>query len=298
MTAPGRPLLEAATCPTCRVSDARPYADLHGYRFLRCTGCGLVYMNPRPTRDGLRALYTARYFESHDPSYGYPVYEKDRPSLREKAQRILPAIERHGPVGALLDIGCAYGFTLEVARERGWRVQGVEPAPAVGARVAERLGVPVARDLATAALPEATFDAVTLWDVVEHLPDPRATLTEVRRILRPGGLCSLVTPDVGSLAARVLGSRWEEKLKMPEHIFFFDRLSLTRLLRATGFTPLEWGTVGKRMTTEETLTRLLPAAPWLFGPARALARVTGAHRVAAYFDPRWKMSVVARADPQ
>lgn len=291
------PPLEAAACPTCPGSDARPHAELHGYRFVRCTGCGLVYMSPRPTPDALRALYTERYFESHDPTCGYPVYEKDRPSLREKAQRILPALERHGPVGSLLDVGCAYGFTLEVARERGWSVQGIEPAQDVGAKVTERLGVRVERDLVGAALPAATFDAVTLWDVVEHLPDPRAILAEVRRILRPGGLCSVVTPDVGSLAARLLGSRWEEKQKMPEHIFFFDRGSLIRLLRAAGFTPLEWGTVGKRMTAEETLTRLLPAAPWAFGPALALARVTGAHRVAAYFDPRWKMSVVARADP-
>jgi SAM-dependent methyltransferase len=255
-------------------------------------------MNPRPTRDGLRALYTEHYFESDDPACGYPVYEKDGPSLREKAQRLLPALERHGRVGALLDVGCAYGFTLEVARERGWTVQGIEPAQAVGARVAERLGVPVAGDLTAAALPTGSFDAVTLWDVIEHLPDPRATLGEVRRILRPGGLCSVVTPDVGSLAARVLGSRWEEKQKMPEHIYFFSRRSLTRLLDEAGFTPLEWGTVGKRMTAEETLTRLRPAAPWLFGPARAIARVTGTHRVAAYFDPRWKMSVVARVDPQ
>ncbi|HEX6736826.1 MAG TPA: class I SAM-dependent methyltransferase [Vicinamibacteria bacterium] len=296
MLQPGPDGLEAALCPTCRHQDASPFRELQGYRFLRCRGCGLAYMSPRPRPERLRALYTEEYFASRDPSCGYPSYRADRDSLREKAERLLRVVERHGPRGRLLDIGCALGFTLEVARERGWEAAGVEASPAAAEDAARRLGpaVPIAPDLEQARFPDASFDAVTLWDVIEHLPDPRQSLLEVARLLRPGGVCSVVTPDVGSLAAKVLGARWEEMQKMPEHIYFFDRRSLATLLRATGFEPLEWGTVGKRMSLEETATRLLPSAPRLWGALRGLARALGQQGRVAYFDPRWKMAVTAR----
>jgi SAM-dependent methyltransferase len=195
----------------------------------------------------------------------------------------------------LLDVGCAFGYTLAVARERGWEVTGVEAAAAVRERTARELGVRVEPDLLAAHFPAGSFDAVTLWDVIEHLPDPRAALLEVARLLAPGGVCSVVTPDGGSMAARLLGARWEERQKMPEHIFFFDRPSLSALLRSCGFAPLEWGTVGKRMSLDETLTRLTPAAPRVLGLVQRAARALGARRLVAHFDPRWKMAVVARA---
>lgn len=251
-------------------------------------------MSPRPAAAALRALYDDHYFHSPDATCGYADYAADRAPLREKAERLLPALERHGAVGRLLDVGCAFGYTLAVAQERGWSVTGVEPAPAVRERTARELGVRVEPDLPAARFPDASFEAVTLWDVIEHLPDPRAALLEVARILAPGGLCSVVTPDGGSLAARLLGARWEERQKMPEHIFFFDRPSLSTLLRSCGFEPLEWGTVGKRMSLDETLARLAPAAPRVLGLLRRAARPLGARRLVAYFDPRWKMAVVAR----
>jgi SAM-dependent methyltransferase len=254
-------------------------------------------MSPRPTPAALRALYSADYFASRDPTWGYAVYEADRDSLRDKARRLLEVVERHRPAGALLDVGCAYGFTLEVARERGWQVLGVEAARDVGALTQARLGVAVHADLLAAGLPAEGLDAVTLWDVVEHLPDPRAALAEVHRILKPGGVFSVVTPDVGSLAARVLGSRWEEMTKMPEHIFFFDRRSLGALLRATGFEPLEWGTVGKRTTLGEAVGRMTATAPPLWRAIRAALRAGGLDGRTAYVDPRWKMSVTARRLP-
>jgi SAM-dependent methyltransferase len=253
-------------------------------------------MDPRPTPEALLALYDERYFASDDPHCGYAVYTADREALVDKATRLLDALERHGPRGRLLDVGCAYGFLLEVARARGWDVAAVEPATAVAAQVSARFGIPVPRDLAAAAHPDASFDAVTLWDVIEHLPEPRAELAEVARVLKPGGLCSVVTPDIDSLAARLLGRRWEEVQKLPEHVCFFGRASLGRLLEASGLRPIAWGTVGKRMALEEVLVRLTPTAPRLIGPLHALARGLGFDRHVGYFDPLWKLWVVARLE--
>ncbi len=251
-------------------------------------------MSPRPTPSRLAGLYGEAYFDSRDPACGYPVYRSDRAAVRDKAERLLPGVERHVRKGRLLDLGCAYGFIMEVAQERGWEVVGIEPAETVAAAAASSLGVKVATDLWRAGLPASSFDAVLLWDVIEHLPDLRRTLAELVRILRPGGVLSVVTPDLGSLAARILGRRWEEMRKMPEHIYFFNRESLAALLRGAGFELLEWGTVGKRMSLEETLSRLVPAAPWFWGTALAVARACRLSRLVAYFDPRWKLVLTAR----
>ncbi len=91
--------------------------------------------------------------------------------------------------------------------------------------IADAAAVPCAGD---------TFDAVTLWDVLEHLPEPHAALAEIARILRPGGRLVLTTGDVGSLAARLSGSRWH-LYTIPEHLFFYTRKSLRLLLEAHGF---------------------------------------------------------------
>jgi SAM-dependent methyltransferase len=254
-------------------------------------------MSPRPTAGALRALYSAGYFESPDPTWGYAVYQADRDSLRDKARRLLAVVERHRPPGRLLDVGCAYGFTLEVARERGWQVVGVEAAGDVAAATQARLGVTVHPELIAAGLPADSLDAVTLWDVIEHLPDPRSAAVEVHRVLKPGGLFSVVTPDVGSLAARLLGGRWEEMTKMPEHIFFFDRRSLSALLRSAGFEPLEWGTVGKQTRLGDAVTRMVPTAPPFWRAVHSLMRGTGLAGRVAYVDPRWKMAVTARRLP-
>jgi SAM-dependent methyltransferase len=286
---------ESVVCLTCDQGDAASFGETAGYRFERCRRCGLVYMNPRPTATDLSSLYTETCFHSQDDSRGFTDYGADRAAVRDKSERLLAAMERHAPAGRVLDVGCAYGFTLEVARERGWEVAGVEPVPEAARVAAQRAGVPVAADLLEAAFPSASFDAVILWDVIEHLPDRRATLEEVRRILRPGGICSLVTPDVGSLGARILGSRWEEMRKVPEHIILFDRNSLAALLRATGFEPVEWDSVGKRICVEEVLTRLAPTAPWLWKAVGALARALRLSSRVAYFDPRWKLSLIARS---
>ncbi len=105
----------------------------------------------------------------------------------------------------------------------------------------------------------------------------------------------LTSASLGSLAARVLGSRWEEMRKMPEHILFFDRRTVGDLLRRTGFEPVAWGTVGKLMTIDEVLERVEHTLPWLWRIVRRGARRVGISSRVYHLDPRWKMHVVGRA---
>ena len=110
--------------------------------------------------------------------------------------------------------------------------------------------------LESAAYPPAAFDIVTLWEVIEHLADPRRFLEEVSRVLKPGGLIALSTPDAGSAAARLSGARWLGWRKIPEHLFFFDRPGLARLFDQAGFDVVDSRYVSLTVPVRFALQRL------------------------------------------
>jgi SAM-dependent methyltransferase len=148
----------------------------------------------------------------------------------------------HKPEGRLLDVGCGSGEWLLAMRDLGWEVEGVDfDGDAVQA--AAEQGVLVRRGvLEDQHYPAGSFDAVTLNHVIEHVPDPLATLRECARVLRPGGDLVLFTPNNGSLGHRVFGCHWRG-LEPPRHLHVFCPESMSALLRAAGFTRYEVSTL-------------------------------------------------------
>jgi SAM-dependent methyltransferase len=195
-------------------------------------------MDPQPTESELASLYSERYYVSYDSrEQGYDGYvteaENWRRTFRDRLGD-LPATP-----GKLLDVGAATGFFVEQARAVGWDAIGVEPSAWAADYARRELGVEVfTGTLESMKFGDQAFDVVTMWEVIEHLPDPMVTLDEIRRILRPGGRLVLSTPDSGSRVARASGKRWLGWRKVPEHLFFFDRPNLDRLLVRAGFTPV------------------------------------------------------------
>jgi SAM-dependent methyltransferase len=134
----------------------------------------------------------------------------------------------------LLDIGCGNGDFLARMRALSWEVHGVEPDPAAAA-AARAAGLDVATGtLADVTWPDGSFDAVTMSSVIEHLHDPGAALASAFRLLAPGGMLHLVTPNGDALGAERFGTHWRG-LEAPRHLVLFNRRSLTKLLVACGF---------------------------------------------------------------
>jgi len=239
-TAP-QPAAPTRPCPLCGARH-NP-ADGGGRvaaRPVTCPRCGLVFVDPVPAEATDAATYGAGYYEPWQRDE-----ERPRRSLWRRRLRLLQA--RAGRRAALLDVGCGDGLFLRVARDAGWRVDGIEFSPEGAGRAAARLERPVAvGDLAAATVLPGPFDVVTLWHVLEHLPEPRPMLAAARRRLRPGGLLVVAVPNLDNIpmraAYRVARGRplplFEPGAREP-HLSHFDRTTLRRILADAGFAAIE-----------------------------------------------------------
>lgn len=228
-------------------------------RLVRCVNCGLIFVNPRPAFEDLARQYEGSYFHCPHPTFGgYEDYESDREDImrtfRGRMKLIRPLLGSGTP--RLLDVGCATGIFLEVAREAGWHGEGLDISAYALARAQEK-GFEVHRGtLASARLPAGGYDVITMWDLIEHVTDPAAVLAEGHRLLRPGGVLAISTPDAGSLLARVLGNRWLGFRSIDEHLYFFSRRSMGAMLETAGLTVRRFVPVGKYLALPRLVERL------------------------------------------
>jgi 2-polyprenyl-3-methyl-5-hydroxy-6-metoxy-1,4-benzoquinol methylase len=163
--------------------------------------------------------------------------------------RHLDRIERVMKPGRVLDVGCATGDFLIVARDRGWEPLGVDPSPA--REQAQAAGLPmVGHTLHDAEVAASSIDLVTFWDVLEHVPDPVDQLRRAVELLKPDGMVGITVPNAGGALAKISGRRWFGYKTAGEHLQFFTALTLQRTFAAAGMAveglrPVAWScTVG------------------------------------------------------
>lgn len=233
-------------CPLCGSGDSveRHAAPLP----VRECSCGLAFLWPRPSEENLKEIYTEDYYKS----WGLEG-ENDALPRRMKhltfASRLRAVEALNVAPGKVLDVGCATGYFLEVASERGWDVAGVELSAYSAGLAAVKFGERIFNgSLEQAAFHDGAFDLVTLSDLIEHVPHPLAFLHEVRRILKPGGLVMIVTPDLGSLSERVMKGKWSHY--KVEHLYYFSAATLTACLEKAGFVPVMTGSAPKYLNLD------------------------------------------------
>jgi 2-polyprenyl-3-methyl-5-hydroxy-6-metoxy-1,4-benzoquinol methylase len=216
-------------CPLCAgerhktvftARDVNSNTTDHDFSVVRCP-CRMTFLNPVP-RD-LGRYYPATYDAHRDLGDG-----KKRRKKSHRFDRILDLTP-----GDLLDVGCGSGFDLLTMRDRGWRVAGVEMNPQAVER-ARAQGLDIRQGtLADARFPDGSFDVVTLFHVLEHVPDVLSLVQEIRRILRPGGLMLAQVPNFDGANARLFKAHWYE-LDVPRHVNFFSSTTLKDLAAKAG----------------------------------------------------------------
>ncbi|MBL8363174.1 MAG: class I SAM-dependent methyltransferase [Rubrivivax sp.] len=253
-------------CPVCARPEPRPLYTKDGYRIVQCAGCALAYVADDPAAIDFDALYGESYYRGGSDAV-FADYLGQEAARRAQARRRLAWL-RHVPPrwprsGRLLDVGCAAGFFLAEAQAH-YDVQGVELSTWSAAHARERLGLPVLTGtLQQAALPAASVDIVTLWDVIEHVPEPVPLLAEAARVMKPGALLVLTTGDWGSAYAQARGADWH-LMTPPWHLTYFSRATLAEAARRAGLRVRSWQSEGVggdgrywRSRTGLVLTRLL-----------------------------------------
>ncbi|MEK7743417.1 MAG: class I SAM-dependent methyltransferase [Elusimicrobiota bacterium] len=251
-------------------------------RVVRCRSCGLVYTDPRPEDSFLLQGYA----DSADTQYA-----EEAANRSINAYLSLNTIRRFLKGGRLLDVGCALGYFLNAARV-DFEVTGVEPSVWAADQARSRFKVEVRTGtLLEQSFPDGSFDAVTMIDVLEHLGDPASMLDEVRRVLKPGGLLYLVTPDIDSLSARLLRGYWWGL--RPAHLYYFSRRTLDSLLRKKGFDPALSHSFGRIFSYGYWASRLASYPALVRKPVETLVSLLGFEHKILYLDTRDSMEVVA-----
>jgi SAM-dependent methyltransferase len=210
---------------------------VRGHLIVACGECGFQWVDPMPSAAELARLYDdPAYFRDADS--GYRDYLGAENSHRRMAARRLRWIGRYQAPGRLLDVGCAAGFFIDEARERGWDIAGIEISSDMRARANTFAPGRTFSGWRDARPVLSRLDLVTMWEYIEHCRAPLDELREAAALLRPGGLLALSTPNTDHRLAHTTASEWRE-YKPPEHIGFFGARSMTEALKATGFDVLE-----------------------------------------------------------
>jgi ubiquinone/menaquinone biosynthesis C-methylase UbiE len=224
---------EEPPCCICQGRSLALHTRSNGFSIVRCRTDGLLFVSPRPRN--VAPYYDARYYTGAMPSLyaDYDAYA--RASLADEWRNRLAHLEAVGGMGTLLDVGCATGQFLVVAQERGWSVAGVELSSWAAQQARERVGAVIyEQGVPNSSLPAGAFDAITMWDCIEHLTDPTAALDDIYRLLKPGGLLMLSTGAVPHRDPMVM-SHWYYP---PWHLYYFAEETIRQLLSARNFETL------------------------------------------------------------
>ena len=227
------PSERVSPCPVCDEELARPCFEIEDFasRVIECTGCGLGRVHPVPGPEELRALYPDNYYGEPGTKF-QPLVER---AVRVVGERHIGFLSRGLAPGArVLDVGCGRGVILGALADRGFEVHGVEISPEAARGADPRAEIRIASKLSEAGYPDATFDEVIVWHVLEHLSDPRGTLEEIHRVLAPGGRLIVAVPNFSSAQARWTGAAWFH-LDLPRHVYHFPLAALERLIERAGF---------------------------------------------------------------
>ena len=281
--------MDVPRCLVCQDAAARLRYRLPAFSIYQCGRCSTVFLWPLPSEEAIRATFAELYqggatmLPELKGYYDFCFDDSPTNPLVRTYEEWLDGVERHQPRGRLLDVGCGTGLFLAVARRRGWDVTGVDGSVDATDYARQRFGLDVqTADFETFAAGSARFDAITMWDIVEHARDPVRLLAAARRALAPGGVLGLSTPNQRSILDLVAGgfyrlsggraTRALEKFYVDQHFLYFDPDTLAGALGRAGLVPVE---VRREITDLRRLSLAPPVRLVLHGLfliARLIAR--------------------------
>lgn len=240
-------------CYLCK-SPMAPFLRKNGYNIYECKNCGLKATDLGEDYESFVKKYYGKGYFSGDPRYAaYASYASDKWHITRNMKKFLAKIKKHKKSGKLLDVGCAMGYFVELARKSGYDAYGFDASEFASKKARARLDGRVAYgSIRTVNYPKKSFDVITMFDVVEHLGDPIGDIAKLATFLKDDGIMVIATGNTGSRAARFFKRRWTFYIP-PQHLYFFNRKTFTTLLTSSGVKPVEWFGIGKWLSLRYVL---------------------------------------------
>ncbi|WP_324673999.1 methyltransferase domain-containing protein [Hymenobacter sp. GOD-10R] len=240
-------------CPVCGKTDFRnklvvedKSVSKESFAIVQCTACGFQFTNPRPDAVSIGRYYESDEYVSHNSAAAGLINQAYKVArfftMRRKVALLNKVAARKGKV---LDYGCGTGHFLAACKANGWQVQGLEPSPRARAEATKRVGKPIEADN-LGPFEAGSFDAITLWHVLEHVHDLNDTLRQLISLLKPEGTLIIAVPNVDSPDAQHYRQDWAA-YDVPRHLYHFSPKTLAQLLKK------------HKMQVQETLPMTLDA---------------------------------------
>ena len=225
-------------CPVCHSNNINHIITAEDYLVTRerfqidnCQNCGLRFTNPRPDDDQLAGYYDSEEYISHSDeglSLVSTLYKIARTfTLRRKRQ----LIERLSQNKHLLDIGCGTGHFLDYCQQHDWQISGVEPNELARKQAEAKTNILIQDDISE--ITDTTFEVITLWHVLEHLPNLEQTMNQLKSLLAPGGVLIIAVPNFEAYEASVFNEYWAA-YDVPRHLYHFNRNAVEHLANNHG----------------------------------------------------------------
>ena len=230
-------LTAVSNCPVCDKTEFSNHLDIKDYflsqesfNIAKCDNCGFLFTNPRPDENGIQKYYESDEYLSHSKDKKgilSTVYNFVRNySIRKKYNLIV----KLKPSGSILDIGCGTGEVLKHFSDNGWDVQGIEPADNARDYAKNTLNLPVDNEGLLNQIKSNSFDVVTLWHVLEHVPKLQERMQQINRILKDDGVLIIALPNYNSWDAKHFSTFWAA-WDVPRHLYHFSQKTFSLLAK-------------------------------------------------------------------
>ncbi|WP_100338283.1 class I SAM-dependent methyltransferase [Hymenobacter chitinivorans] len=224
-------------CPVCGKSEFRnklvvedKSVSKESFAIVQCQNCTFQFTNPRPGIEAIGRYYESDDYVSHNSTATGVINQAYKVARFFTMRRKVALVNKLAPrKGKLLDYGCGTGHFLAAARSGGWQVAGVEPNARAQQEASERVGQPIGNENLV-SFESASFDAITLWHVLEHVHNLNETLQQLVRLLKPDGVLIIAVPNVDSLDAQHYRQDWAA-YDVPRHLYHFSPKTMKLLLK-------------------------------------------------------------------
>jgi 2-polyprenyl-3-methyl-5-hydroxy-6-metoxy-1,4-benzoquinol methylase len=222
-------------CPVCEGKSLDTFMSVDDhflsrekFELVKCTSCSFVFTNPRPKAAELQKYYESEdYFSHSKKKKGLITFLYDTVKSHSLSKKYT-LISKYKSGGKILDIGCATGEFLNYFKQKGWETTGIEPAENPRNFAIENYGLDVKPEESLDALKPASFDVITMWHVLEHVPELNDRMQQIKKLLKPDGLLLVALPNYLSWDAKHYKSFWAG-YDVPRHLYHFSKSTVSRI---------------------------------------------------------------------